>query len=80
MSFADDFERTWTFSELVRALASHSPLSGMTPLSTMPVQADSDPGKRVTAEVIARLIADKKRQAASAAPVCRARRWPTDGG
>ena len=59
----DDFERTWTFPEMVRALASQPALPGLTPVSR------GTPGHRTnqpadpTADVIAQLLTSmKKRQ------------------
>ena len=68
-AMVDDFERTWTFPEMVRALASQPALPGLTPLSR------GTPGQRAedqadpTADVIAQLLAStKKRSRGKPAP------------
>lgn len=57
MSFVDDFERTWTFSELVRALASSPPIPGMTPVSRAQDAGIDDSRACATADVISAMLA-----------------------
>ena len=52
----DEFERTWTFHEMVRALASQPPLPGLTPLSRDAVGARKPGASEPTAEVIVRML------------------------
>ncbi len=59
-SMVDDFERTWTFPEMVRALASQPALPGLTPLSRGTPGHRPDQSADPTADVIAQLLTTMK--------------------
>ena len=62
-AMVDDFERTWTFPEMVRALASQPALPGLTPLSRGTPGQRADTEADPTADVVTQLLAStKKRQ------------------